>query len=771
MAKDNIVPMGLYAPLDSKLKSYNTIEDMKSDRKLKVGQVVNLLGYYKQGDGAGHQRKIENEDDGSGVQLANGLWANIYGSVVKTSWVGIKTNQESTDILNKLIKRNNTQTIIIEVSIRVVAKNPIVDDIRGGLSAIVIPSNKEVKIIGNNNTIELMKNNLYSYGIIETRLNSKLTVENLILKGDASTHDYSGQQYPTHEWGAGITSEDSHPSFLYLKNCKIYDCVGDGVTLNCYDYIIDNCEIVNNGRNNISVISSKFGIIRDTILNEAGKPSSNIGFSPKAGIDLEGETTKIDEINAIIDNCVAKKCAFAGFQASPRRVSKFNIEFNNCISDSNTNQNYISAMSEFKGVGTVVFNNCTSKNGKAGFCFNGLGENGKTIFNNCISINDENVCYSLIKGDVEYVNVNVFGHFKIIGKPKPMSIAGNPDNITAKNCYIDNVKLNFDYLTGLDRYDIYGVFYYPQMKKNGKEYKFKNIVCDVVDKNGIGTIIMDITTDVRLRYNLEQCICNNKHNYVIVTGNHVSNGMRYEIKKDFPVVNNKIYKILNLSNQNIVLNFLTVGNVIITPKQFKEVLILNNGTELSYKILNETVDVVKNLDTPHYARLMSKEGCSDDFDNYLLEKHAYDKQQEQLERDKQLAYEEELKQNPNLTYEEFIQNETEVDRMMLPEFEEPQVPQSVQNFIDKYINGKNVSVVNTDLQKVQRNLRELEKLNNYVDCEDMKTKGVYEDYKRYREEFLKIEQNLSKGVSILYLPPDPTDNLKDYLVKKNIVIK
>lgn len=55
MAKDNILSMGLYTSSDNKMKSYNTIADMQSD-KLRVGQVVNLLGYHSAGDGAGHQR-------------------------------------------------------------------------------------------------------------------------------------------------------------------------------------------------------------------------------------------------------------------------------------------------------------------------------------------------------------------------------------------------------------------------------------------------------------------------------------------------------------------------------------------------------------------------------------------------------------------------------------------------------------------------------------------------------------------------------------------
>ena len=61
--------------------TYDTIEELvKKGVGLKIGEVVTLNGYYTAGDGAGHKRIIKAEDDGSGVQLANGLWANVISS-------------------------------------------------------------------------------------------------------------------------------------------------------------------------------------------------------------------------------------------------------------------------------------------------------------------------------------------------------------------------------------------------------------------------------------------------------------------------------------------------------------------------------------------------------------------------------------------------------------------------------------------------------------------------------------------------------------------
>ena len=72
-----------------KLDKVNTIEELKS-QNLKVDDIVEVLGYYTAGDGANHKRIIASEDDGSGVQLNNGLWANIvHNGEVNVSWFGV----------------------------------------------------------------------------------------------------------------------------------------------------------------------------------------------------------------------------------------------------------------------------------------------------------------------------------------------------------------------------------------------------------------------------------------------------------------------------------------------------------------------------------------------------------------------------------------------------------------------------------------------------------------------------------------------------------
>lgn len=87
------------------LRTADTIEDLKR-LNLKVGDVVEVLGYYTKGDGADHKRKIENSDDGSGVLLNNSLYANIvHNGEVNVSWLGAKGNgvDDDTQIIQKAI--------------------------------------------------------------------------------------------------------------------------------------------------------------------------------------------------------------------------------------------------------------------------------------------------------------------------------------------------------------------------------------------------------------------------------------------------------------------------------------------------------------------------------------------------------------------------------------------------------------------------------------------------------------------------------------------
>lgn len=123
MAKDKSIPSNLVFTRE-KFK-YDTIEDMRNDVALKIGDVVELNGYYEASDGADHKRKIEAQDDGSGVMIKNvndmaveltlnksepelyrvGLYANIvHNGEVNVSWFGAKGDgiTDDTETIRKI---------------------------------------------------------------------------------------------------------------------------------------------------------------------------------------------------------------------------------------------------------------------------------------------------------------------------------------------------------------------------------------------------------------------------------------------------------------------------------------------------------------------------------------------------------------------------------------------------------------------------------------------------------------------------------------------
>ncbi|MDM3265674.1 phage head-binding domain-containing protein [Citrobacter sp. Cf039] len=76
---------------------------------LEVGDYITVGAYYESQDGSSHYRIIESSDNGCGVQLLNGLWANIPLNIgdVDISWIGAK-KQSDFDSLSIFTKALST---------------------------------------------------------------------------------------------------------------------------------------------------------------------------------------------------------------------------------------------------------------------------------------------------------------------------------------------------------------------------------------------------------------------------------------------------------------------------------------------------------------------------------------------------------------------------------------------------------------------------------------------------------------------------------------
>lgn len=54
-----------------------TIQELKAKNNLKIGDIIEVVGYYEKADGVIHKRIISDINDGSGILLDNGLYANL----------------------------------------------------------------------------------------------------------------------------------------------------------------------------------------------------------------------------------------------------------------------------------------------------------------------------------------------------------------------------------------------------------------------------------------------------------------------------------------------------------------------------------------------------------------------------------------------------------------------------------------------------------------------------------------------------------------------
>mgnify|MGYP003371794650 CR=1 FL=1 len=263
-ACDRIIGLAL-----NKLTTANTIEQLKTMNFLKVGDIVEVLGYYSAGDGAGHKRIIKAEDDGSGVQLSNNLWACIvHNGEVNVSWFGAKGNDTDDD----------TEAIQKAVNIG----NKINFENRVYLISNTITINKSVVFNEQFSTFKLCGNSGLDINSSDVNINNIKFI--------------SGS--PEHSWRA-ISAYKKE-----LENIKIYNCEFIGVN-RCIvlaikkNVLIEKCNMSNSKEKACSVLGDIENI---TIKN------NNIVNSGYTGIEIAGGLAK----NVIIDSCYINRNGING---------------------------------------------------------------------------------------------------------------------------------------------------------------------------------------------------------------------------------------------------------------------------------------------------------------------------------------------------------------------------------------------------------------------------------------------------------------------------
>ncbi|MGL5243811.1 MAG: hypothetical protein ACRC7R_01360 [Sarcina sp.] len=74
-----------------KMSTEDNVEELKKTNRYKLGDIVEVLGFYAKGDGSNHKRVAKAEDDGSGELGQNGIWwCVVHSGEVNVSWFGAK---------------------------------------------------------------------------------------------------------------------------------------------------------------------------------------------------------------------------------------------------------------------------------------------------------------------------------------------------------------------------------------------------------------------------------------------------------------------------------------------------------------------------------------------------------------------------------------------------------------------------------------------------------------------------------------------------------
>lgn len=234
-----------------KPKQVANIEILKNVNA-KVDEVYEVLGYYRFDDGATHKRKIAREDDGSGVQLNNKLWANIvHNGEVNVSWFGAKGDgvTEDTTYIQKAVNVSNVYYIYFDSKTYIVTNI----DLRSNLR--LIGQNKHSTILKRIDEYNLdefpnyyRKNAIFNTHHKDTNIVYKnITISNMTLDGNKDSMIFTDLE------ALKTKSLTSNIDFfrvenILVENCRLINSFSDGISCTgCSDIVIRNNDFISCG--------------------------------------------------------------------------------------------------------------------------------------------------------------------------------------------------------------------------------------------------------------------------------------------------------------------------------------------------------------------------------------------------------------------------------------------------------------------------------------------------------------------------------------------
>lgn len=169
-------------------------------------------------------------------------------------------------------------------------------------ASIKLKSNMKL-VLSQNAVLKAINNSSRNYNIICVDNISNVTISGGQIQGERYGHGSSGG-----EWGMGIGVYDGRN--ITISDVKISDCWGDGIYLGsrnenntkagCREITILDCNLINNRRNNLSIVCAD-----DVTINGCAFRDAN-GTAPQYGIDIETNNSsnpceRIEILNSVFE--------------------------------------------------------------------------------------------------------------------------------------------------------------------------------------------------------------------------------------------------------------------------------------------------------------------------------------------------------------------------------------------------------------------------------------------------------------------------------------
>ena len=647
-----------------------TIAELQSRKNLKVGDIVEVLGYYSAGDGAGHKRIISREDDGSGVQLKNGLWANIiHNGEVNVSWLGAKGDGVTDDSDCFLKALSIAKKVIASAKKYVIRKTLILK--------------KSQSILMHGAEIILDKD------IDCFILNSETSISSVTISCNFT---------PFTKSIIHIIGDNDECRRIKVKDLRIRSIdtkgTGKGIFIDCTNSNVAFCEI-----NNVNIYLFKYGIYVNNGINEHWSNGHYINacieqswccmYHEGGGSDLiisgqagnEGDSTGCV---VITNSGNTLNCSIydAGVGVNRTKYAVYCTE----TSSANTiygmsNNNYLNSGSSSNIFATDLLN-------RSSLISNGYCQVYNDGSNNLLVnlLYKEKLPYSSFTHKIEMNNLKhtsteeeFIRNITSLQKGPNISLTPIDTSLPASIEFTFTfptthiVSAGFGFFTNNYAFETAEL----HISKDGSAYElvetinaktlscefnyFKDFVKMWAFIKGI-KIILRSTKHTRDSYILKRLFINSVEykdsGYLFSDGANSYGDIKY---------------------------YTGFGPVIKSPDGTDYRIVVANGGSLSTTLASKANlslnSEISELNTLYMGEKMKQEGVYSDYISYMDEKTLYDKKQRDLEKQKQLAYQESLKENPELTYEEFMS----LQLMTLNLVEEPQPSQALKQFIEKYL--------------------------------------------------------------------------------------